>query len=230
MKVVFFQDVPNVARAGDIKEVADGYARNFLIPRQLAALATPEAMSRVTTGDVAKARTDAELVALAKQLDGQEVNLKAHAGAKDRLYGSVTSADIAAELERVTKITVDKRKIELDKPIHHLGSYEVAIHLGKDILPKIKVNVAEEEEPAKEEKKKAAKADKKAKPETKAEAEAEAKPKKAKTPAKKATKATTKKKAETTKGKKAAEKKAAPKKKAAAKTTKAKATPKKEES
>jgi len=207
MKVVFLQDVPNVARAGDVKEVADGYARNFLIPRQLAALATAEAMSRVTTGDVAKARADAEMVALAKQLDGREVNLKAHAGAKDRLYGSVTSADIAAGLEKVTKITVDKRKIELAEPIRQLGSYEVAIHLGQDIMPKIRVNVTEAEEAPKEEKKKAPKAEKKA----------EAKPKKE-------AKATAKKKTEATK------KKAAPKKKAATKTTKAKTTKKKEES
>jgi large subunit ribosomal protein L9 len=224
MKVVFFQDVPNVAQAGDVKEVADGYARNFLIPRKLAALATAEAMSRVTTGDVAKARTETEMAALAKQLDGQEVNLKAHAGAKERLYGSVTSADIAAELEKVTKITVDKRKIELEKPIHQLGSYEVAIHLGKDILPKIKVNVTEEEEPAKEEK------PKKAEKAPKAEKKAEAKPKKAaKTAPKKKTAAAKKEKAAE---KKTAtpKKKAAPEKKAATKTTKAKTTEKKEES
>jgi large subunit ribosomal protein L9 len=183
--------------------VADGYARNFLIPRKLAALASPQAMSQVVSGDMARARTDTELVALAKQLDGQEVSLKAHAGAKDRLYGSITSADIAAELERVTKISVDKRRIELGEPIRMLGSYEVVIRLGKDIMPKIKVNVTEEEAPAKEEKK-APKA-KKAETETK------------KITAKKATKTT-----KATKEKKTAEKKAAPKKKTTKKTTKKK--------
>jgi large subunit ribosomal protein L9 len=203
MKVVFLQDVPNVARAGDVKQVADGYARNFLIPRKLAALASPQAMSQVVSGDMARAGTDAELVALAKQLDGQGVSLKAHAGAKDRLYGSITSADIAAELERVTKISVDKRRIELEEPIRMLGSYEVVIRLGKDIMPKIKVNVTEEETPAKEEKK-APKAKK---------AEAETK----KITAKKATKTT-----KATKEKKTAEKKAAPKKKTTKKTTKKK--------
>jgi large subunit ribosomal protein L9 len=220
MKVVFLQDVPNVAKAGEIKEVAAGYGRNFLIPRKLAALASPQAISQVETGGKAQARTDEELVELAQQLEGKEVSLKAHAGAKERLYGSITSADIAAELEKVTKITVDKRKIELDEPIRQLGSYELTVKLGKDITPKITVNVIEEEtkeEPAKKAKKtakKAEKAPKAAKKETKPKAEKETKPKKAKT---------TKKETKTTKEKKPAEKKAATKKKT---TTKAKTTKK----
>jgi large subunit ribosomal protein L9 len=81
---------------------------------------------------------------MAKELDGKEVILKAKAGTKDRLYGRVTSADIAAELEKTTGVVVDKRKIELAEPIRELGSYEVLIKLGKDITPKIKVTVTEE--------------------------------------------------------------------------------------
>jgi large subunit ribosomal protein L9 len=239
MKVVFLQDVPNVASAGDVKEVADGYARNFLIPRKLAALASSQAMSQAVTSEKVKAKTDTELVELAGRLDGQEVKLKAHAGAKDRLYGSITSADIAAELEKVTKITVDKRKIELEEPIRQLGDYEVVIRLGKDIMPKIKVSVTEEEEAAKEEKKKPAKKaaktkkaeaepKKAAKKTTKAAAKKETKAKAAPKKAAKTTKAPKEKKA--TETKKAAEKKAAPKKKTTTKTTKAKKTEKKEES
>jgi large subunit ribosomal protein L9 len=230
MKVVFLQDVPNVAKAGEIKEVAAGYGRNFLIPRKLAVLASPQAMSQVKTSDQIQAKTDEELAELASQLDGKEVSLKAHAGAKERLYGSITSADIAAELESATGIVVDKRKIELDKPIHQLGSYELTVHLGKDITPKITVNVteeeaAEEEKPAKKAKKtaeKAPKADKKpAKKATKAEAEKKTKAPKA---AKKAK--TTKKETEATKEKKTAKKETAAKKKT---TTKTKTTKKKEE-
>jgi large subunit ribosomal protein L9 len=223
MKVVFLQDVPNVAKAGEVKEVAAGYGRNFLIPRKLAVLASPQAMSRVVTGEKVQAKTDEELVELASQLEGKEVSLKAHAGAKERLYGSITSADIAAELESATGIVVDKRKIELDKPIHQLGSYELTVHLGKDITPKITVKVIEEE--AKEEEKPAKKAKKVAKKETKAAKKPdkkETKPKAEKE--KKAPKA--EKKTKATKEKKAAEKKAAPKKKT---TTKAKTTKKKEE-
>ncbi|GAI08205.1 unnamed protein product, partial [marine sediment metagenome] len=76
---------------------------------------------------------------------GIEVTLKARAGAKDRLYGSITSADIAAELEATTGLVVDKRKMELAEAIRQLGSYEVTIRLTKDIVPKIKVTVIEKE-------------------------------------------------------------------------------------
>jgi large subunit ribosomal protein L9 len=171
MKVVFLQDVPNVAKAGEIKEVAAGYGRNFLIPKKLAALANPQAMAQVETGDKTKAKVNVELVELARQLEGQEVSLKAHAGAKDKLYGSITSADIAAELNNTTGLEVDKRKIELEEPIRQLGSYEVSIRLAQDIIPKIRVTVVEEAPPKEEEKppKKAKKSAKKAEKAPKAE-------------------------------------------------------------
>lgn len=171
MKVVFLQDVPNVAKAGEIKEVAAGYGRNFLIPKKLAALANPQAMSQVETGDKTKATVNVELVELARQLEEQEISLKAHAGAKDKLYGSITSADIAAELENTTGLVIDKRKIELDEPIRQLGSYEISIRLAQDIIPKIRVTVVEEAPPKEEEKppKKAKKAAKKAEKAPKAE-------------------------------------------------------------
>ena len=157
MKVVFLEDVPRVAQAGEIKEVADGYGRNFLIPRKLAVLASSSASSLIETQLKVKARhqaqTEAEMVELAKQLEGKEIVLKAKTGDKDRLYGSITTADIAAELQNTMALVIDKRKIELDKPIHQLGSYEVAIRLAKDIVPKIKVAViAKEKDKAKEKK------------------------------------------------------------------------------
>jgi len=155
VKVIFLQDVPNVAKAGEIKEVASGYGRNFLIPQKLAVFATPTAIGAMETELQKRARqqeqTEAELVELALQLDGKEVILKAQAGAKDRLYGSVTAADIAAELQNTTGLVIDKRKIELDKPIHQLGSYEAVIRLAKDITPKIRLTVVEKE-PAAEKK------------------------------------------------------------------------------
>jgi len=149
MKVIFLQDVPNVARAGEIKEVADGYGRNYLIPQKLALLASSPTISLVEAQRKINARnqqqTEAELVELANQLDGREVTLKTRAGVKDRLYGSITNADIATELESTTGLVIDKRKIDLAEPIHQLGSYEVAIRLAKDIIPKIKVTVIEKE-------------------------------------------------------------------------------------
>ncbi len=150
MKVVFLEDVPNVARAGEIKDVADGYGRNFLIPRQLATLANPQTMNAIEAQLKVRAhreaQTEAEMVELASQLDGKEIILKARAGQKDRLYGSITPADITAELESTTGLIVDKRKIELDSPIRQLGSHEVSIRLTGDIIPKITVTVTEEEQ------------------------------------------------------------------------------------
>ncbi len=225
MKVVFLQDVPNVARAGEVKEVAAGYGRNFLIPKKLAALADSRAMSQVRTRDETEIQVDTELTELAKALEGKEVNLKARAGAKERIYGSVTSADIAAELESVTGLVIDKRKIELDEPIRQLGSYQVSIKLAKDIVPRVMVTVTEEEA-AKEEK--PPKKEKK-----KAEKPAEAKKK----PAKKAVKKTTRKAEKTPKAAKKTVKKPVRKaekapakatKKTAKKTTTKKTTKKKE--
>jgi len=149
MKVVFLEDVPKVAKAGEIKEVADGYGRNFLIPQKLAVLASPSALNAAETQTKIRARsqtqTEDEVTELARQLEGKEITLKARAGAQEHLHGSITSADIASELQNATGLVVDKRKIELDEPIRQLGSYEVAIRLAKDMIPKIKVTVIEEE-------------------------------------------------------------------------------------
>lgn len=148
MKVVFLQDVPKVARAGQIKEVADGYGRNFLIPKKLALLANSTALSAIETQLKIKAhyrdQEEARIVEMAHQLEGKEIILKARAGAKELLYGSITSADIATELQNTTGLVIDKRKIELTEPIRQLGSYEVGIRLAKDITPQIKVTVIEE--------------------------------------------------------------------------------------
>jgi len=189
MRVVFIQDVPSVARAGEVKEVADGYARNFLIPRKLALLAKPQALSQLETREITEAGEDTELTMLAQQLEGKEVGIKARVGAKDKLYGSITSTDIASELKNSTGLDIDKRKIELEEPIRHLGSYEVAIRLGKDTVPKIKVSVTEEEAKAEEKppkKKKAPKKEAKAAEAKKAAPKKEAKVAKKKPPKKKA--------------------------------------------
>ena len=147
MKVIFLEDVPNVARAGEIKEVADGYGRNFLIPRKLALLARAESVNalkaKLEVQARSQAQTEAELSEVANQLDGREIFLEARSGGKDRLYGSITAADIATELENATGLAVDKRKFEIEESIRQIGSYEVNIRLAKDIVPKIKVTVTE---------------------------------------------------------------------------------------
>ena len=101
MKVVFLQDVPDMAKTGEIKEVADGYARNFLFPKKLALLASSSAASTVEAKVKAKAREQEKLraqsIETADKLEGKEIVLKAQVGANERLYGSITGADIAAE-------------------------------------------------------------------------------------------------------------------------------------
>ena len=181
MKVVFIEDVPDVAEVGEIKEVADGYGRNYLIPRRLAILADARATQVVEAQKKKKAqieaKTEAEMRELAKQLEGLDMVIKAKAGTKDRLYGSITNADIAEELSTSAGLVIDKRKIELETPIHEIGSYEIPIRLTKDIIPKVKLSIIEEEkvegEDKKETKPKAKKKTKAKAPKVAAEAEAE---------------------------------------------------------
>ena len=148
MKVVFVQDVPNVAKAGEVKEVSDGYGRNFLIPRKLAVLASSSALKRAEAQREVEARqivrSEARIEAVAERLEGLSVTLKARAGAQGRLYGSVTAADIAEEIQKLTGQEVDRRRIELEEPIRHLGNYEVTIRLSGGVSPKIRIVVEEE--------------------------------------------------------------------------------------
>lgn len=150
MKVIFIKNVLNVARVGEIKEVADGYGRNYLIPRNLALLASPDILNtlgmKLEQEAQSQAETEAELLEMAGHLNGREVILEAKIGAQERLYGSITAADIAAELESTTGLAVDKRKIALEEPIRQIGSYEIAIKLAGDIVPKIRVTVTEKSE------------------------------------------------------------------------------------
>jgi len=148
MKVIFLEDVPNVAQAGEVKEVASGYGRNFLIPRGLAVLAEPQAIKLAEVQRRVKAReraeSEVEIKELARELEGREITIEARVGAKNHLYGSITNADIAAELKSSARLVVDKRKIELAEPIRQLGSYEVSVRLSKNIIPQIRVTVIEE--------------------------------------------------------------------------------------
>jgi large subunit ribosomal protein L9 len=147
MKVIFTEDVPNVAKSGQLKDVADGYARNYLIPRKLAVFANSGTIKAMATKMEARIKADAqseiETKELGESLNGKEIFIEAKSGGKERLYGSVTNADIAAELEKATGLEVDKRKIKLLEAINQLGTHEVEIRLSKDITPKIKVTVTE---------------------------------------------------------------------------------------
>jgi len=150
MKVVLLEDVPGKGKAGEIKEVSKGYAKNFLLPRGLALIATPmvikQVESRLEREELAESVDRDKLVELAQQIEGKEIRLKARRGTGERLFGSITAADIAEELSRTTGSVIDKKKIDIEKPFRQTGSYEVAVKLASDIKPKITVVIEEEEE------------------------------------------------------------------------------------
>jgi large subunit ribosomal protein L9 len=182
VKVIFLEDVPRVARVGQTKVVADGYARNFLFPRKLAVLADSQAAAAVDARLQKKVKLreleEAEMTELANKIGGLQITLKAKVGENDKLYGSITGADIADALSKAAGREIDKRKIEMPEPIKQAGAHNVTIRLAHEITAVIKVNVISEEAVEVKPEKKAAKPEKK-------EEKAEAKPEKAEKKAKK---------------------------------------------
>ncbi len=150
MKVVLLEDLPGKGRAGDLKDVNEGYAKNFLLPRGLAMVATPTVIKQVEARlerEKLKETVDHDkLVELAQQVEGREIYLKARTGAGERLFGSITAADIAEELSRAMGSVIDKRKIDLEKPLRQSGSYAIGVRLAGDIKPQITVVIEEEKD------------------------------------------------------------------------------------
>ncbi len=150
MEVLLLQDVDRLGSAGEVKRVADGYARNYLFPKNLAVLATPGAIKQAKLRQEAMARRrERELStaqALAQALDGQVVTFQARAGESDRLYGSITSANIAEALSAQVGQEVDRRKIELEEPLKELGTHAVTIRLAAGAEAKVTVVIEREEE------------------------------------------------------------------------------------
>jgi len=145
MKVVLLKDVPNIGKTGQVKEVPDGYARNYLLKSGLASPATREATTltkvKIEAEEKKQAKLEAELSTASKMLDGLTVAIAGKTGAGSKLYGSITSADIAAAVRKVTGYDLDKRKIELLEPIRSLGDYSVTVKLSAALSPALKVKV-----------------------------------------------------------------------------------------
>ena len=150
MEVLLLQDVDRLGSAGEVKRVAGGYARNYLFPKNLAVLATPGAIKQAKLRQEAMARRrERELSAaqaLAQALDGQVVTFQARAGESDRLYGSITSANIAEALSAQVGQEVDRRKIELEEPLKELGTHAVTVRLAAGAEAKVTVVIEREEE------------------------------------------------------------------------------------
>ncbi len=148
MKIILLQDVENLGKAGDLKEVANGYARNYLLPRQLAAGATPSLIAnrqQRVASEQRKVEKQAEANRQQAERLGQVVlTFKARVGSQGRLYGSITSQDVAAGLREVEGITIDRRMIDLPDPIRSTGTFTVPVKVAQHLEPKITVNVVDE--------------------------------------------------------------------------------------
>ena len=148
MKVILLRDVEGLGKAGDLKEVANGYARNYLLPRRLAAGATPNLLANRDQRIAAeKRRLEKAAEAnrqLAERLGEITLTFKARVGRQGRLYGSITSQDIAAALRDAYNITVDRRTIALSEPIRAAGTFSVPVRVASQLEPKVTVNVVGE--------------------------------------------------------------------------------------
>ena len=148
MKVILQQDVRGQGKKGQMIEVAEGYARNFLLPRKLAVPATADAMNTMRLQEKAKraeeARQKAEAQAMAEKLKGVVVKLTAKAGANGKLFGAVTSKEVSDALQSQHGIELAKNKIVMEEPIRSYGSYELKAKLGFEISGTVYVVVAEE--------------------------------------------------------------------------------------
>ena len=145
MKVIFLQDVPPNARAGDIKDVKNGYARNFLLPRELATMATGGELKRVEglrrDAEVRRVKEAEEWREVASKLAEEPVEILVRSGPKGRLYGSVTNTMLAERLTEVSNVAIDRRGIRFESPVRMLGEYTVPIRYFEGVEGQIVLNV-----------------------------------------------------------------------------------------
>ncbi|NLW90048.1 MAG: 50S ribosomal protein L9 [Syntrophomonadaceae bacterium] len=148
MKVILTKEIKNLGKEGDVKEVADGYARNYLLPRGLAVEATN---TNIKAGEEKKQRVQkhkdremADAEALRDKIDGKTVKVPARAGGGDKLFGAVTSREIAEFIHKEYRLDIDKKKIDLKDPIKHLGEYRVKLKIYPAVQAEIIVVVTAE--------------------------------------------------------------------------------------
>ena len=148
MKIILTQDIKGKGKKGQMIEAAEGYARNFLLPKGLAVLATPDAVNTMNLRDKAKAKADAEAKAaaleIAEKLKSCQVKIAAKGGDGGKLFGAVTGKEISGALKEQHDMDVDPKKLVLAEPIKSFGSYEVKAKLGFEISGTVYVLVVEE--------------------------------------------------------------------------------------
>ena len=149
MKVMLVKDVYKLGRAGDIKKVADGYGRNFLLPQGLAVLATAGAVKQVEKirkqAEIRRTEQNSELKGLADQIQGITVSFGAKAGETGKLYGSITTQDVATAISEQTRYEVKKHQIDM-QPIRNLGEFNAHVRLTMDLVPEVRIIVHREGE------------------------------------------------------------------------------------
>ena len=148
MRVLLLKDVYKLGRAGDVKRVADGYGRNYLIPQRMATLATPGALKQAdrirSSAEVLRAQLNQEMTAVFNQLDGLQLNFPVKAGETGRLYGSVTHQMLTEAIQQRKGITVERSQI-IGEPIRSIGVHKVKVRLTVDLIPELAVVVHREE-------------------------------------------------------------------------------------
>jgi large subunit ribosomal protein L9 len=148
MKVILNQTVKNLGKEGDVKEVADGYARNYLIPQGLAREATntilKETQEKKVREQKQKDKEKARAEQIKEQLDGKTIEIKARTGGGDKLFGAVTAREISDVLKQTMQVDVDKKKIDLADPIKHLGQYRVKLKIYPSIQAELNIIVVAE--------------------------------------------------------------------------------------
>jgi large subunit ribosomal protein L9 len=149
LKILLTQDVQGLGKAGQIKEVHDGYARNYLLPRGLAVFATPAEMKKREVQEKSRAIQDAKQAdagrRLADRIAAVQLVFRARVGEQHRLFGSITTTDIAEAMEKQLGEPIDRHRLVLEEPIKHLGTFKVPVHLGRDLSPEVTVVVEPEE-------------------------------------------------------------------------------------
>src|SRR6266496_3031812 len=149
MKVLLIKDVYKLGRAGEVKKVADGYGRNFLLPQKLAMLATPGALKQIekirSQAEVRRTEQNSELKDLANHINGITVVFGAKAGETGKLYGSITPQDVATAIQEKTRYEVKKQQIDM-QPIRNLGEFTAHVRLTMDLVPEVKIIVHREGE------------------------------------------------------------------------------------
>ena len=149
MKVLLLKDVYKLGRAGDVKKVADGYGRNFLLPQGLAVLATAGALKQIekirSQAEVRRTELNSELKDLAAQINGVTLVFSAKAGETGKLYGSITTQDVATAIQDKVRYEVKKQQIDM-QPIRNLGEFTAHVRLTMDLVPEVKIIVHREGE------------------------------------------------------------------------------------